>query len=108
MKGGIEMYIEVKGTVPKRCLYCGGLMIEGEKHECITTGSWTNPLTTEDYRVNEPTEKMFPRASERELELGWTLSYRFLESIQEQIVDNEDTPSLEGIELVLLAAERRN
>lgn len=35
------MYIEYKGTVPKRCLHCGGLMIENTKHECITSGEFT-------------------------------------------------------------------
>jgi hypothetical protein len=101
------MYIEIEGTVPKRCLYCGGLMTENMKHECITGGNWSSSLKIKDYKVNEPIVGMFPRANEQDSELGWTLSYEFLESIQEQIMDDEDALSLEGIELVLLAVEKK-
>lgn len=42
-------------------------------------------------------------ASDQEKAEGWTLSPSFLEEISDVIDDLEDTPSLEGIELVILA-----
>jgi hypothetical protein len=37
----ILMFVQYEGSVPKRCLNCGGLMIENTKHECITSGSYS-------------------------------------------------------------------
>jgi hypothetical protein len=47
------MYIEYKGTVPKRCLHCGGLMIAGERHECITSDGWnSNSITKQNTEID--------------------------------------------------------
>jgi hypothetical protein len=52
------MSIEYKGTIPKRCLYCGGLMIEGEKHECIIDREWnTNAFNSHISDPNYPIAK---------------------------------------------------
>lgn len=49
----------------------------------------------------------FPKASEEDKKLGWKISYEFLESIQEEIGNCDESPSLEDIELVLLAVQKK-
>ncbi|MCF6094542.1 hypothetical protein L1765_11265 [Microaerobacter geothermalis] len=48
----------------------------------------------------------FPVATADEAQRGWRLSYQFLEEIEKRMeYDEEFTPSLEGVELVLLALQ---
>lgn len=47
------MLIEIEGSIPKRCLFCGGLMIANTKHECLT-GVWSSSVKTETHKITEP------------------------------------------------------
>jgi hypothetical protein len=46
-------------------------------------------------------------ADEKSYKEGWTLCPSFLREIQKQIERHDDCPSLEGIEIVLLAYENK-
>ena len=46
---------------------------------------------------------MFPLANKEEKSLGWTISIAFIKKIHDAIPEDDDKPSLEGIESVLLA-----
>lgn len=48
-------------------------------------------------------KKELQLANEHERQAGWTVSTEYLEKIQNKLEGFEDNPSLEGIELVLLA-----
>jgi hypothetical protein len=44
-------------------------------------------------------------ANDEERKSGWILSPKFLKEIQDATLHNEDCPSLEGIEMVLMTYE---
>lgn len=47
----------------------------------------------------------FPKANSKDEKLGWTLDYNFLRQIEMHMKPDVYAPSIEGIELVLLALE---
>lgn len=48
----------------------------------------------------------YPQANEEDKKSGWKLSYRFLEKVEKQIFQSDEAPSMEAIELILLAIEK--
>lgn len=49
----------------------------------------------------------FPKANDEDAAKGWGLSYEFMEEVEKCMEPDEYAPSLEGIELVLLALQKK-